>query len=192
MKNFYFLFIKENKKIFFKTFFFFWLASLIHGYNTHNPYEENFSFFIFILHTTNLIFHEAGHPLMSIFGTIPGIFGGTLFQIGIPTVCVFYFLLKKEYFSSGVVTLWVSSNFYGAGWYIADAIDRVLPLLGEGSEGDKSGHDWHNLLTHFGKLTEAPSLANTVFWWGSMLFFVSFLLALIPMWYHAFTKFIKK
>ena len=111
MKNFYFLFIKENKKIFFKTFFFFWLASLIHGYNTHNPYEENFSFFIFILHTINLIFHEAGHPLMSIFGTIPGIFGGTLFQIGIPAVCVFYFLLKKEYFSSGVVTLWVSSNF---------------------------------------------------------------------------------
>lgn len=110
----------------------------------------------------NLIFHEAGHPIMMFFGRFLNIAGGTIFQIGIPAVLSFYFLRREDFFSASLVLFWVGQNFISASVYAGDAIVQQLPLLG----GDNVGHDWTNMLSMLGILKHTPIVAGILFYIG--------------------------
>jgi len=44
------------------------------------------------LHLPNLVFHEAGHIILSPFGRFLGVLGGSLMQVLIPCVCAVAFV----------------------------------------------------------------------------------------------------
>ncbi len=96
-----------------------------------------------LINNVNLIFHEAGHALTIFFGELINIFGGTLFEFGIPLSITFYFIVKRQWYGAVFASWWTSTAFYGISIYAGDAIVRQLPLLG----GDGVYHDWFTLLT---------------------------------------------
>lgn len=110
----------------------------------------------------NLIFHEAGHPIMMFFGRFLHIAGGTIFQIGIPAALTLYFWKQGQLFSASLLLFWVGQNFINVSIYAGDAIIQQLPLLG----GDAAGHDWTNMLTMLGLLKHTPIIAGILFYIG--------------------------
>ncbi len=96
----------------------------------------------------DLIIHEAGHVIFSFFGEFIHVLGGSLMQVLIPSIFVFYFFLRREYFSASVLLFWVAQNILYVATYMGDAIVQQLPLLG----GDGVMHDWTYLLTQTGFL----------------------------------------
>lgn len=101
-----------------------------------------------IIDNADLVIHEAGHFFFSPFGKFTYAAGGTLMQIILPSVIVFYFL--KNMYRTGVQVglLWLGQNLINISVYAADARDQKLPLLG----GNNVYHDWHYLLGELGML----------------------------------------
>ena len=130
-------------------------------------------FFNIALHPTdwhfidsvNLIFHEAGHPLMMVFGRFLHTAGGTIFQIGIPALIAFYFWKREELFSASLVLFWLGQSFINVSVYAGDAIVQNLPLLG----GDNVNHDWTAMLSMLGILKHTPLVADILFYIGFLI-----------------------
>src|SRR5215213_6801535 len=49
-----------------------------------------------VLHLPNLVFHEAGHVLLGIFGRFAGVLGGSLFQFALPLILAGVFLKQRD------------------------------------------------------------------------------------------------
>lgn len=110
----------------------------------------------------NLIIHEAGHSIFFFVGEFLQILAGSIFQILVPLVFVFYFYAKQNYFSASLLLFWVGQNFINISVYINDAILMQLPLLG----GDFVIHDWNYILDSFGVLKYASNIGSIVFYLG--------------------------
>ncbi|MEL6856756.1 MAG: hypothetical protein AAFO74_00130 [Pseudomonadota bacterium] len=113
----------------------------------------------FILSYAGLIIHEAGHFYVSWANEFIHAFGGTLFQLGVPLTLALIFYSKRHFRWAALFIAWLSVGFFSASVYSADAVDRVLPLLG----GNIDGHDWHTML---GLLDwfEHTQLISDIFW----------------------------
>jgi hypothetical protein len=119
------------------------------------------------LHNVNLPFHEFGHILFIPFGEFMMILGGSLFQIIVPLICTLVFIFKqRDNFAASICWWWVGQNFIDVSPYIADAKERVLPLIG--GLGEES-HDWGNLLRMTHSLDHTQFIANTSFFIGSVI-----------------------
>ena len=109
---------------------------------------------VHFFHNVNLPFHEFGHIIFSIFGNdLLTSMGGTLFQILMPLVCMFVFILQnRDPFAASVALWWVGENFVDIAPYIADARAGVLPLLGgnTGQTAPYGFHDWEFILGELG------------------------------------------
>ncbi len=102
----------------------------------------------------NLAFHEAGHVFLRPFGQTVHFLGGTIFQVGIPALLVWYFVARRgDAFASACCLWWVGENLINVSVYMADARDLMLPLVGGGE------HDWNELFFRFGVLDEPSVLA---------------------------------
>lgn len=95
----------------------------------------------------NLLIHESGHFIFSIFGEFVSILGGSLFQILVPTGIAIYFFYHRQIFSSAFALYWMGDNCVNVARYIKDAQSMQLPLLGGGI------HDWNWLLSQTGLLS---------------------------------------
>lgn len=110
-----------------------------------------------ILDSIDLVIHEAGHPIFSIFGEFIGILGGSFFQVFVPCVfAAYFFFWRKEFISGSIVLLWVGYNIINVSVYMGDSIRQELPLLG----GDGVIHDWNYLLTNTGLLKYTDILSR--------------------------------
>lgn len=119
------------------------------------------------LHNVNLPFHEFGHILFMPLGNFMMILGGSLFQILLPLILMFVFLIKqRDTFAGCIMLWWCGQNFIDVSPYIADAQYRVLPLVGGGGE---ESHDWGNLLTMLNALDKTQSVANASAFIGTLL-----------------------
>ena len=105
-----------------------------------------------LLHLPDLVFHEAGHIILSPFGRFIGVFGGRLLQVLIPVVCAVAFLREGNPFGAAVCTWWAGQNLIDLAPYIADARRLQLVLLGGFTGQEVEGHDWEYLLTTIGWL----------------------------------------
>jgi hypothetical protein len=72
----------------------------------------------------NLMIHECGHPLFSVFGYTMMIMGGTLLELIVPLACAGYFLWKREISGTAFCVFWFFENFPYIGTYMADARAR--------------------------------------------------------------------
>ena len=117
----------------------------------------------------NTVFHEAGHPLFSIFGVTWGYLGGTIMQLLIPCICAFGFFLKKEWLGICCMVWWFGEQLLGVGKYMGDARIRELPLLGGGTDG----HDWAYLFTNWNVLEWSEFMGKGVGELGVFLMYIS-------------------
>jgi hypothetical protein len=115
----------------------------------------------------NLIFHEAGHTIFSVFGEFLYVLGGSLFQVMFPFVFVLYFFLRKEYFSSALLLYWVGQNLINVSIYASDAVSMRLDLLG----GDSVGHDWHSMLSSLHLLHYTNEISLFIYVLGVFIMF---------------------
>jgi hypothetical protein len=124
-----------------------------------------------LLSDIDLAIHEFGHMLFMPFGIpILGrtmvILGGSLTQVAFPLIFVGYFLQKREdsqrrdAYAAMVCLWWSAINLLSVAIYCADSRAGRLMLL-DGSTGQESdGHDWYNLLSHWGLLDHDLVIAH--------------------------------
>jgi hypothetical protein len=119
-----------------------------------------------VLHLPNLVFHEAGHVLFSLFGRFMTVLGGSLFQVLVPVVCAVAFLRQRDVFAAAVCSWWAGQNLLDLAPYIADARALQLVLLGGHTGAEVEGHEWENLLTALGWMQHDRTLGLAAHWLG--------------------------
>ena len=112
--------------------------------------------FIWIIDHANLLFHEAGHPLIGFFFTRLEPYGGTIGQLTFPVVVAIsgWRRAKLLLFASGII--WFFENFLNIARYMADARTLRLPLVGGGD------HDWNTILARWDILMYDTRIANVL------------------------------
>ena len=101
------------------------------------------------LDLVNLAFHEAGHVFLRPFGHTLHYLGGTLFQLGVPILLVWYFLFRRSAaFAAATCLWWLGESLVNVAVYMADARNLELNLVGGGE------HDWNELFHRFNLLGE--------------------------------------
>jgi hypothetical protein len=113
----------------------------------------------FLFDGLNLWMHEAGHVYWQIFGQFILQLGGTLNEVLFPALAIAW--CRKRHFgrAEGIGCFWLAFNLLDISRYMADAQERLLPLLG----ADASAHDWGNMLTTLGILPYDNLLAGLVY-----------------------------
>lgn len=137
--------------------------------------------FIFLVDHVNLLFHEGGHGIFSLFGKFLYTLGGSIMQVLIPVLFIFYFLTHKQRIGVQLSLVYLAQNLMNIGVYAADARAHRLPLIG----GNKVYHDWTYLL---GKM-KILEYDQTV---GSVLYFIAiaviFFALLLPLFMKDYNK----
>jgi hypothetical protein len=119
------------------------------------------------MHAINLPFHEFGHVLFMPFGEFMHILGGSLFQVAWPLGLMLAFIIRRQdNFGAAVMLWWAGQSLIDISPYIADAKDRILPLIGGASE---EFHDWGKLLTMLGRVDSARKIAYFSFGMGAII-----------------------
>ncbi len=121
--------------------------------------------FVFRLDHANLLFHEAGHPLVGLFSQRLEPYGGTLGQLAFPCALAVGFWRKGQAVSWAAAVLWFFENWLNISRYMADARKLELPLVGGGD------HDWNTIFTRWHILQHDVPIAlavKTAGWIGMM------------------------
>jgi hypothetical protein len=125
------------------------------------------------LHGPLLLFHEAGHVLLRLFGEWMMFFGGTLGQLLMPAIIVVAFLCKNRDPFGAAVGLWLLGvSLLDVAPYMHDALDPQLMLL-SGSTGEDGGHDWIYLFESMGLLQHAPLIGALTHKLGALVLLLS-------------------
>lgn len=112
--------------------------------------------FVFIVDHANLLFHEAGHPIIGIFSTRLETYGGTIGQLVFPIALAVSFWRKGQTLSFAGAIIWFFENWLNIARYMADAREQVLPLVGGGD------HDWANIFGRWRILAHDTQIAQAV------------------------------
>ena len=99
--------------------------------------------FVFLLDHANLLFHEAGHPIVGLFSSRLETYGGTIGQLVFPCALVVSFWRKGQPLGFAASGLWFFENWFNIARYLADARALQLPLVGGGD------HDWNTILNRW-------------------------------------------
>ena len=119
--------------------------------------------FVFGLDHANLLFHEAGHPVVGLFSQRLETYGGTLGQLTFPVVLAVSFWHKGEVVSFAVSVIWFFENWLNIARYMADARSHELPLVGGGD------HDWARIFGRWNVVdhdTQIAAIVRTTGWLG--------------------------
>jgi hypothetical protein len=112
--------------------------------------------FIFLIDHANLLFHEAGHPIIGLFSDRLEIYGGTIGQLTFPALLAISFWRKGQALSFAGALIWFFENWWNIARYMADARALELPLVGGGD------HDWNTIFTRWNVLQYDTRIAETV------------------------------
>lgn len=116
-------------------------------------------FFAAAVSGADLVFHEAGHPILGILGVRFLMYlGGTLAQLAFPIAAAVSFARVRRAAPFAVAIVWLGFNLVDVGRYAADASARVLPLLA----ADEDSHDWWNMLGMLGVRDHCRGIGGTI------------------------------
>lgn len=124
-----------------------------------------------LVHSFNLIIHEAGHFFFRFFGELMMFAGGSLIQVLFPLAFLSTAIRTDSKWGAQLSLLWLGQNFIDVSVYAADAVLRQLPLIGGlGVEA----HDWYNILWRLDLLEHTPLIAGLIYFcafpvWALML-----------------------
>jgi hypothetical protein len=119
--------------------------------------------FVFLLDHTNLLFHEAGHPIVGLLSRRLEPYGGTIGQLAFPCILIVSFWRKGEPLGVAAGAIWFFENWFNIARYLADGRTMALPLVGGGD------HDWNTILFRWDLLaydTRIASGLKLVAWLG--------------------------
>jgi len=124
-----------------------------------------------VLDNVNLGIHEFGHLFVNLISNNRRLItlGGTLFQVLIPAIFLFYFYKRRDKYGVIFSIFWLGQNFINISIYIADAKCMCLPLLG----GKHSTHDWNYLLSYYGLVDKYSQISGVVSGVGRILIVLS-------------------
>jgi hypothetical protein len=148
----------------------FYVLFLVHVYNQHGGQTW--------FDAANLITHESGHMLFSYFGQTLMIWGGTIMQLLVPILLAISFAYRGQTAGAIFCLFFFFENFIGIALYMADARDRVLPLVSVGVASDEvTGHDWNWIFSSLGILQYDTRIGGVVrmLGWAGMLGIVGLL-----------------
>lgn len=131
--------------------------------------------FIFLIDHFNLLIHEGGHGIFKIFGSFIYTLGGTLMQIILPLLFVYYFVSHRQKFGTQISLVWLGQNLMNISIYASDAQERSIPLLG----GNKVYHDWHFLLGRTGLLEYDNEIGLGFYIIGIIVFVIALVIPVI-------------
>ena len=100
----------------------------------------------------NLLIHEAGHVVFSVFGETPALLAGPALQLAVPFFITFQLWRRGESVPAAVSALWSAESLMYTAEYMADANRLALPLT------PSHPHDWHLLLDRAGVLGSAEQI----------------------------------
>ena len=121
--------------------------------------------FVFLIDHANLLFHEAGHPIIGLFSNRLEPYGGTIGQLVFPIVLAVSFWRKEQPLSFAGSVLWFFENWLNIARYMADARAQELPLVGGGD------HDWNTIFGRWHVLaydTQIAAVVKTIGWIGML------------------------
>jgi len=110
--------------------------------------------FIPVLDHANLLFHEAGHPIVGIFSRRLEPYGGTIGQLVFPVVLMVACWRKGQPMGVAAMAIWLFENLLNIARYVADARTMELPLVGGGD------HDWNTILFRWNALDFDTTVAR--------------------------------
>jgi hypothetical protein len=121
--------------------------------------------FVLLLDHANLLFHEAGHPIVGLFSARLEPYGGTLGQLAFPAVLAVVFWRQRQALGVAASGIWFFENWLNIARYLADARRMALPLVGGGD------HDWNTILSRWGLLAYDGRIAAwlRISAWAGML-----------------------
>ena len=133
--------------------------------------------FIFLVDHANLLFHEAGHPLVGLFSNRLEPYGGTMGQLTFPVVLAINGWRRGKLLLLAGGLVWLFENVLNIARYMADARKLQLPLVGGGD------HDWNTILARWDILmydTRIAGILKIIGWVGiiapvALLFVYGFL-----------------
>jgi len=131
--------------------------------------------FIFLIDHFNLLIHEGGHGIFKIFGSFIYTLGGTLMQIILPFLFVYYFVSHRQKLGVQISLVWLGQNLMNISIYATDAQERSIPLLG----GNKVYHDWHFLLGRMGLMQYDDEIGMGFYILGIIMFIIALFVPLI-------------
>ena len=140
-----------------------WLAMTTNILITINyPYPPVLGFIFFIIDTTDLILHEGGHTIFSLFGwRFLTILGGSLMAVLIPFLLFLTAWGKKQRILAQACLFQMGYSTFVSTLYCADAYYKVLPLIG--NDQSKSNHDYANMLSSFQMVNKNMEVAWVIF-----------------------------
>jgi len=112
--------------------------------------------FVFLIDHANLLFHEAGHPIIGLFSGRLEPYGGTVGQLAFPIILAVNFWRKGQPLSFAGALLWFFENWLNIACYMADARAQALPLVGGGD------HDWNTIFNRWHLLAYDMRIAKVV------------------------------
>ena len=100
----------------------------------------------------NLLIHETGHLVFSLFGETLGVLAGPLIQLAVPLYITVRLWRRGEAVPAAVSALWSAESLMYTAEYMGDANRLALPLIGG------HPHDWRLLLDRAGALESAEEI----------------------------------
>jgi hypothetical protein len=140
----------------------FYFAFLAYAFSAHGG-------FLFI-DSANLVVHEGGHNLFGWFGSVLGLWGGTLLQWLVPFLLAAYFLTQRQTTGFVFCLFFFFENWLYTATYMADARVQALPLVTTG-DPDLVEHDWYAIFSSLGVLnhdTQIAALVRVLGWCGML------------------------
>jgi hypothetical protein len=119
--------------------------------------------FVFLIDHANLLFHEAGHPLIGLCSSRLEPYGGTIGQLVFPIALAVAFWRKDQPLSFAGSLIWFFENWLNIARYMADARAQELPLVGGGD------HDWNTIFGAWQLLaydTRIAAVVKSIGWIG--------------------------
>lgn len=114
----------------------------------------------FLFSGITLAIHELGHVLFGMrwaphFVTAAA---GTVAQLAAPVATAWIFVRQPDYFGVSVAGMWLSYSMFNMATYMADARERILPLVSVGS--GETIHDWEYMFTSLGMMANDKAIAG--------------------------------
>jgi len=121
--------------------------------------------FVFLIDYANLLFHEAGHPIIGLFSSRLEPYGGTIGQLVFPLILAVSVWRKDQPLSFAGSAIWFFENWLNIARYMADARAQELPLVGGGD------HDWNTIFSRWHVLaydTRIAAAVKIIGWTGTV------------------------
>ena len=142
----------------------------------------------------NFLVHESGHPTFNMILNFIPFFdsstkeflvasGGTVFQLLIPILILYYFFRKKSWYATCFCLWWIGDNLMNINFYIADARCQCLTLFSIG--GGEPKHDWNYMLGRFDLLSSDLLIAKIVYIIGAILMITAIASMFAEVFYHS-------